>query len=184
MKEIRLHGRGGQGTVKASEIIVWAAVRGGLYANSIPYFGFERRGAPVSAFVRMDAGPIRPKTQVYHPDCVVVMDETLKNAVDIFEGVKPGSILVINTKRDPGDVPVPHEIARVAAVDATGVSLRLLGRAIPNTVMLGAFARATGWVDLGALMSRAEEVFGAVNAGLVEAGHEATRVADVGRVGS
>lgn len=182
MKEIRLHGRGGQGTVKASEIIVWAAVRQGLYANSIPYFGFERRGAPVSAFVRIDSTPIRPKTQVYYPDCVLVMDETLQNAVDIFDGVKPGAILVINSKKAPGEIVAPPEVTRIAIVDATGISLKLLGRAIPNTVMLGAFVRATGWVDLEAVSKRAGEVFGDVNIAAVHAGYEATRAVEVGGV--
>ena len=180
MKEIRLHGRGGQGTVKASEIIVWAAVRQGLYANSIPYFGFERRGAPVSAFVRIDSEPIRPKTQVYYPDCIVVMDETLKNAVDIYEGVKQDATLIINTKKNAQEIAVPEQITRIATIDATAVSLQLLCRAIPNTVMLGAFARATGWVDIESLKARASEVFGSINAGAVKAGYDSVSVVDLG----
>lgn len=174
-KELRLHGRGGQGTVKASEIIVHSAVRQGLYANSIPYFGFERRGAPVSAFVRISGEPIRPKTQVYHPNCVVVLDETLMNAVDVFEGMPGGSVLVLNTKREPSLLPVKAGVTSVAAVDATGISLDVLGRAVPNTVMLGAFCRATGWVVVSDVAERAAQAFGPSNAKAVMRGYDAVR---------
>lgn len=180
LREIRLHGRGGQGTVKASEIIVYAAVKRGFFANSIPYFGFERRGAPVSAFVRISEEPIRPKTQVYHPGCVVVMDETLLNAVDVFEGMRGGGVLVFNTKRTSGELTVPACVGRVAGVDATGLSLDLLGRAVPNTVMLGAFCRATGWVDVEEVAQRAAQVFGAENARAVRQGYELTQVRETG----
>lgn len=176
VREIRLHGRGGQGTVKASEIIVVAAVSKGFYANSIPYFGFERRGAPVSAFVRISESPIRPKTQVYHPDAVVVMDETLMNAVDVFEGLAAEGVLVLNTKREADRVAVPSAVARVAVVDATSVALELLGRPVPNTTMLGAFCRATGWVDVDLVARRAAEVFGPKNEEAVRRGYEATTV--------
>lgn len=178
VKEIRLHGRGGQGTVKASEIVVHAAVAGGMYANSIPYFGFERRGAPVSAFVRISSQPIRPKTQVYRPHCVVVLDETLTNAVDVFEGMVPGAVLVLNSKQSPDRIPVPAAVGKLAVVDATGLALELLGRAVPNTVMLGAFCRATGWVSVEEVAGRAAEVFGPRNALAVRRGYELAQLDD------
>lgn len=180
VREIRLHGRGGQGTVKASEIIVHAAVRQGMYANSIPYFGFERRGAPVSAFVRISDGPIRPKTQVYRPHCVVVLDETLMNAVNVFEGMLPGAVLVVNSKRPAHVLSVPAQVRSIAVVDATGLALEMLGRPVPNTIMLGAFCRATGWVDLEDVAGRAAEVFGDKNALAVRKGYEMTAVLQVG----
>lgn len=176
MKEIRLHGRGGHGVVKAGEILVWAAVRAGLYANSIPYFGFERRGAPVAAFVRIDEKPIREKTQVYQPNCIIVMDETLARTVPVFQGLRQGSVCVLNSRRCPEDISVPGEVSSVATVDATSISLNMIGRAIPNTVMLGAFVRATGWVPLELVVQRASEVFGAANAQMVRAGYDSVLV--------
>ena len=101
MKEIRIHGRGGMGAVKAAEALVYAAVMDGKYGNSIPFFGFERQGAPVTAFVRISEEPIRPKNRVYHPDIIIVLDPTIMNAVNVFEGVKEGGILVLNTTHDP-----------------------------------------------------------------------------------
>lgn len=177
MKEIRFHGRGGQGTVKASEIIVYAAVREGKYANAIPYFGFERAGAPVSAFVRLDDKPIRPKTQVYRPDCLVVLDPSLRVGVPIFHGVKPNAVLVINCTEDElGLFEIPQNISRIGYVDASRISIEVLGRHVPNTTMLGAFAKATGWLGVDNLASRSAAVFGAANADVVRRGFDESRI--------
>lgn len=100
MKEIRLHGRGGLGTVKAAEALVYAAVIDGKYGNSIPFFGFERQGAPVTSYVRISDEKIRPKNRVYNPDIVIVLDPTIMNAVDVFEGIKENSVFIINTIQD------------------------------------------------------------------------------------
>ena len=110
MKEIRIHGRGGMGAVKAAEALVYAAVMDGKYGNSIPFFGFERQGAPVTAFVRISEEPIRPKNRVYHPDIIIVLDPTIMNAVNVFEGVKEGGILVLNTTHDPKDMEIPKTL--------------------------------------------------------------------------
>lgn len=177
MKEIRFHGRGGQGTVKASEMIVYAALKEGKYSNAIPYFGFERAGAPVSAFVRLDDKPIRPKTQVYRPDCLVVIDATLRSGVPIFDGVKDDAILVINCSEDQlSEIEIPKTVSTVGCVDASRISVEVLGRNVPNTTMLGAFAKATGWLQAESLASRAGEVFGAANAEAVMRGWNETKV--------
>ena len=83
MKEIRLHGIGGLGTVKAGEMLVHAAVASGKYGNSIPFFGFERQGAPVTSYVRLGDEKIRPKNQVYHPNCTLVLDPSLLIVVGV-----------------------------------------------------------------------------------------------------
>lgn len=178
MKEIRLHGRGGMGTVKAAEIIVTAKVVEGGYGNSIPFFGFERQGAPVSSFVRLDERPIRPKTQVYTPDCVIVLDGTLRKAVDVFEGLKDGGWLILNS--EPGsrveDLDLPRSVGTVVLVDATGLALRRLGKPITNTAMLGAFVKGTGWVELSDVASKVEEFWGRENADLLGEAFEAAQV--------
>ncbi len=147
MKEIRIHGRGGQGVVLASEIFVNAAVKEGKHAASFPYFGFERRGAPVFGFVRFDTQPIRQKDQVYHPDCLVVFDHTLFKAVDIYQGIREHGILVLNASEPIPDIPLAPQIEVLGLVDATRISVETVGSFIPNTAMLGALARVTGWVQ-------------------------------------
>ena len=178
MKEIRIHGRGGMGAVKAAEALVYAAVMDGKYGNSIPFFGFERQGAPVTAFVRISEEPIRPKNRVYHPDITIVLDPTIMNAVNVFEGVKEGGILVLNTTHDPKDMEIPKNIASVTVVDATKIALDMIGRPITNTVMLGAFCKATGLVSVDEVAKKVEELWGAKNKEALYKGYEAAVTAE------
>lgn len=170
MVEIRLHGRGGQGVVKASQIIVQAAVAGGSQGQFIPFFGVERKGSPVFGYLRLSDEEIRRKTQIYEPDMLVIMDDTLVSLGSTYEGLKDGGMIIINSVREPSELGVPAAAGDVALVDASGIAERLLGRNIPNTAMLGAFLRATGLVSETALYEAVEEVFGEVN---VKAAREA-----------
>lgn len=164
MKEIRLHGIGGLGTVKAGEILVHAAVMDDKNGNSIPFFGFERQGAPVTSYVRLDEKPIRPKNQVYNPDCIIVLDPTVMNAVDVYEGLKEDSVFVLNTAlEDISTLNIPSTVKTVAIVDATKIALDVINRPITNTVMLGAFVKATGWVKEEYLGEKVAEMFGEKN---------------------
>ncbi len=178
MKEIRLHGRGGQGAVIASQILVNAFVIEGKYGNSMPFFGFERRGAPLSAFVRFDDRPIREKTQVYSPDCVIVVDPTLRSAIKVFDGLKGERIAVLNDRKaiDQIDLPesVPESVNKVGIVDATKIAIECIGVPITNTSMLGAFAATTGWVKLDSIV-RSFELF--LNPKLLEGNVKAARAA-------
>ena len=157
MIEIRVHGRGGQGAVLASEVFVNALIKEGKHAACFPYFGFERRGAPVVCFIRFDDKPIRQKDQVYHPNCVIVMDGTLFNAVDAYQGVKEEGILVVNDSKAPSELSIAREIQKVGIVDATRISMETIGTFIPNTAMLGAMCRTTGWVKADSLIKAARE---------------------------
>ena len=159
MKEVRLHGRGGQGTVIMAGQLVYCLALSGFYASSIPMFGFERRGTPVEAYVRMDEAPIREKTKIYEPDCVVVMDPTLLLAVDAFAGMKSGGILVINHKGAPGDLDLPQSVKTLAMVDGNHIATALFGAPITNTCMMGAFASATGWITLDSILEGLETDF-------------------------
>jgi len=174
--EIRLHGRGGQGVVKAAEIIVRAAVLGDRFGVSIPFFGFERQGAPVTAFVRLADVPIRPKTRVYHPNCILVMDEPLLETQDVFEGLLPGATLVLNSSQEPSKLIVPESIRQIATVDASAIASKVLGRSIPNTTMLGAFCSATGEVKLDLLADCAMRAFGEQNAAAVREGFSSVKI--------
>ena len=101
MRELRIHGRGGQGSVTAAELIAVAAFEGGVFAQAFPAFGVERRGAPVQAFVRFDDKKIRLRSQVYEPDYIIVQDSTLIKDVNVFMGVKKGGIVIVNTEKKP-----------------------------------------------------------------------------------
>ena len=151
MYEIRIHGRGGQGAVMAGGILATALVLEGKYVVAVPSFGFERRGAPVSSFLRFDEREIRQMTNIYRPDCVLCIDPTVARAVNVFEGVRDGAVLVQTTGKPLGDFQLPPQVATVGLCDAVAIALDIFKRSITNTIMLGAFARTTGFVSLDAL---------------------------------
>jgi len=150
MREIRFHGRGGQGAVIASNILANAAFLEGKDVQAFPYFGVERRGAPVTAFTRIDDRPIRIKYNIYNPNYVVVLDESLLKAVDVTAGLRDPGTVIVNTRRSREAVGL--KVGRLATVDATGIAIAhdLGSRVAPivNTVMLGAFVTATKEVEL------------------------------------
>lgn len=156
MFEIRIHGRGGQGAVLASAILAQALVNEGKFVTAIPSFGFERRGAPVSAFLRAAETELRSLTNIYRPDCVICIDATVARAVDIFAGLKQGGTLVQATAKPVEELGVPGQVGLVGLCDAVGIALQVFGRPITNTIMLGAFARTTGVVSLDALKDALE----------------------------
>ena len=100
MRELRIHGRGGQGSVSAAELITTAAFTAGVYSQAFPAFGVERRGAPVQAFVRFSDEKIRLRSQIYEPDYIIVQDSTLIHDVNVFSGMSEGGIAIINTEKD------------------------------------------------------------------------------------
>lgn len=154
MIEIRFHGRGGQGAVVASEILAQAAFLDGLEPQSFPFFGVERRGAPVTAYARVDAEPIALRTRVTEPDVVVVLDPGLLRAVPVTVGLRPLGLLLVNSPHGPDALRGAFP-GRRASVDATSIALDLgLGTAatpIVNTAVLGALARAAEVVTLTSL---------------------------------
>jgi len=156
MIEIRFHGRGGQGAVVASRILAAAAFLEGKDVQAFPFFGVERRGAPVTAFTKIDEKPIRIKSEIDEPDYVIVMDTALLSAVDVTQGLKKGGLVLINTEKSAEEI---HEILgaeKVAVVDATEIAIRnQLGtkvQPIVNTALVGAFARASGIVKLDSVV--------------------------------
>jgi len=181
MYEIRIHGRGGQGAVMAGGILATALVLEGKYVVAVPSFGFERRGAPVSSYLRFDERQIRQMTNIYYPDCVLCIDPTVARAVNVFEGVKDGAVLVQTTSKPLGDFQLPPQIATVGLCDAVAIALDIFKRSITNTIMLGAFARTTGLVSLESLQaaiqkSEFRDAGLAQNMAALERGYNATQV--------
>lgn len=150
IKEIRIHGRGGQGGVTAAELIARAAYKEGKWVQAFPYFGAERRGAPVKAFARISDEPILVRSQIYNPDYIIVLDESLLEVANVTEGLKKDGIIVINTTKKPSEIDL-HGY-KIATVDATGIALKLellvAGLPVVNTAMVGAFAKATGEIRI------------------------------------
>ena len=150
IKSIRIHGRGGQGNVTASEFLAEAAFEDGLFALAFPMFGSERHGAPVTAYVRISDSPIRLRSQVYEPDYVIVQDSSLMDGIDTLEGLREGGLVVINSRLPSSHFDIPDRY-RVVTVPATELALEIVGKPIINTIMVGAFAAASGEIRLDAL---------------------------------
>lgn len=155
--EVRFHGRGGQGAVTAANLLSDAAFREDKDVQSFPFFGVERRGAPVTAFARLDDEPIRIKSQIYEPDVVVVLDNTLLDVVDVTEGLKDEGKVILNTENSPGEVDL--NVDKLSTVDATGIALDILDKDISNTSILGAFSKVTGYVDINSVTEAIEDNF-------------------------
>jgi 2-oxoisovalerate ferredoxin oxidoreductase gamma subunit len=152
MRELRIHGRGGQGAVIASKILATALFHEGRWVQSFPAFGVERRGAPVTAFLRVADAPIRLRCEVTEPDDLIVLDATLLEAVDVTAGLKPGGSILINSEHMPAHYAELAQRFRVATVAAGEIAARhgLGSRTQPivNTAILGAFAQVSGLVAL------------------------------------
>ena len=150
--EIVFHGRGGQGSVTAANLLVSAALKdGNKGVQAFPFFGAERRGAPVRAFARIDDKEINLRSEVYNPDLIIVLDESILDLVDVLKGVKNNGTILINTTKKPNDFPFSKDV-NVATVDATGIAIHhdILVGGIPvvNTPILGAVPRVLDKVTL------------------------------------
>jgi pyruvate ferredoxin oxidoreductase gamma subunit len=143
----------------AAQALASAAYAEGGYATAFPFFGAERRGAPVLAFTRIDTKRIYRKTQVYEPHHVVVLDEGLLETVNVVEGLQKGGIVIINTPRRPEEIDVGIDV-RIATVDATSVALEVLKQPATNSSILGALAKATGLVSIESIEAGIMQVFG------------------------
>lgn len=146
MKEVRIHGRGGQGSVTMANLLARAAFEGGQWAQGFPSFGVERRGAPVQAFTRIDDEKITDRSQIDTPDIVIVQDSTLLEMVDVLGGLKEDGIVILNSTEDADGLGLETD-GEIVTVAATDIALDHLGRPIMNTALAGAFAAATGLID-------------------------------------
>lgn len=162
MKEIRIHGRGGQGAVVASNILAAAAYKDGNFVQSFPAFGSERRGAPVRAFIRIDNKPITLRQPIYEPDGVIVLDETLigLGLEDVTSGLKSDGFVLINTRKRPVDFETLKSF-KVFTVDANAIAIRnglgTVTTPIVSTAILGAFSAATKLVSLESIVEAVKE---------------------------
>ena len=182
MKEVRIHGRGGQGGVTSAELVAIAAIEEGRYAQAFPSFGPERRGAPVQAFIRVSDNVIRTREKVYHPDIVVVLDSSLPALVNVAEGIKEDGIIILNSAHPESQIREEFGLkTRLALVDANTIAREVLGLPITNTTMLGALLKATGIVGIEAVEDALEKRFGklaAKNKDAMKRAYEETAIYD------
>ncbi len=138
--EIRWHGRGGQGAKTAALLLADVAFKTGQNVQGFPEYGPERMGAPITAFNRISSDRIRVHSNIYHPDFVVVVDETLLDSVDVTAGLKKEGAIIINTSKKSEDI-MEHlngYEGKVFTVDARKISMETLGKNFPNSPMLAA----------------------------------------------
>ena len=150
MLEIRIHGRGGQGAVTAAELLAVAAFNEGYNAQAFPHFGVERRGAPVQAYVRISSHEIRLRSRVYNPEAIIILDPTLIEVVDVFEGCKKDTPIIINSEKDVKDFGFSKEY-KILTIPASKIAMEIIGKPIINTIMLGAFAGVTELIKFSAI---------------------------------
>ena len=179
MLQIRIHGRGGQGVVTATELLSIAAFEQGRHAQAFPSFGSERTGAPVVAFCRIDDAEIRLREPILAPDVLIVQDPTLLHQVDVFQGLQPDGYVLINSQRSfhelgLAEIEQRYRHERLTTVPATEIALKHLGRPLPNAVLLGGFAALSGLVSLDAVAHAIRDKFsGKVAEGNIAAAAEA-----------
>lgn len=154
--EVRWHGRAQQGVVTAAKVLSEACLMSGKYVQAFPEFGPERMGAPVRAYNRISNEPIRLHCQVTEPKYVLVADPTLISTVSVTEGTPDDAIFIINTPKSPSqmrsELKLGANVAKVYTVDAAKISIETIGRMMPNTPLLGALVKATGFITLEALL--------------------------------
>ena len=159
--EIRWHGRGGQGAKTASLLLADAAFNTGKYVQGFPEYGPERMGAPITAYNRISTQRSTVHSNIYFPDYVVVVDETLLFSVDVTAGLKKEGAIIINSGKSPAEVrPLLKGYAgKVCTIDAGKISEEELGKNFPNTPMLAAIVKVSGVVEADAFVKDMESSF-------------------------
>lgn len=180
MVEVRIHGRGGQGVVTASDLLAMAAFTDGHHAQAFPSFGSERTGAPVVSFCRISDQEIRTREPVLEPDVVVVQDPTLLSVMDVFAGLKPEGFVLLNSTKDFHELGLDELVASLPpghaiTLPAFDIAREHVGRPVPNAVMLGGVAALTGLIALdsviGAIRRRFPGGVGDANVGAASAAY-------------
>ena len=161
MIEIRWHGRGGQGAKTASLLLADAAFNTGKYIQGFPEYGPERMGAPITAYNRISSNPITVHSNIYTPNFVVVVDDSLLESVDVTAGIQEGGAIVINTTKSGEELRnlLPNFNGDIYTIDARDISIKTLGKYFPNTPMLAAIVKVSGIMSDEAFLADMEGSF-------------------------
>jgi len=144
--------------VTAAELLAVAAFEDGKYAQAFPSFGSERMGAPVQSFVRIADHKVTSRSQIYQPDYLIIQDNTLIGAIDVLSGLKPDGMVLVDTEKSPEELKLKTS-AQVKTIPATRIALEVIGRAVQNTTLMGAFAGVTGLISVEAMIKSVKERF-------------------------
>ncbi|MDA3840038.1 MAG: 2-oxoacid:acceptor oxidoreductase family protein [Patescibacteria group bacterium] len=177
MKQIRIHGRGGQGVVTAAELIAISAFYEGKESQAFPSFGVERTGAPIESYVRIDKHPIRTREQVYGPDILIIQDATLLDTTNVTKGCDKNTIAIINSAKNKSEIDIDLPDENVFVINATKIALDIIGKNIVNTVILGSIAKDTGLFSLASAKKAIKQKFEGKDKSLVEKNIKAVEVA-------
>ncbi|WP_297451043.1 2-oxoacid:acceptor oxidoreductase family protein [uncultured Corynebacterium sp.] len=181
MVEVRIHGRGGQGVVTASDLIAMAAFAEGRHAQAFPSFGSERTGAPVVAYCRISDREIRTREPVLNPDLLIIQDPTLLPILDVFAGLSDEGYVLINSSKRTAELGLSELQARQPAghfmtIPATDIAREYTGRTVPNAVLLGGMAALTGLIEMqsvaDSIMQRFSKTVGEKNVAAAQAAYE------------
>ncbi|MGL4642237.1 MAG: 2-oxoacid:acceptor oxidoreductase family protein [Cetobacterium sp.] len=161
MVEIRWHGRGGQGAKTASLLLADVAFSSGMYVQGFPEYGPERMGAPITAYNRIGDEPIRVHSNIYEPNFVVVVDETLIKSIPVEKGLKDGGAIIVNSERTVDEIRAELRgySGKVFVCNARKISEECLGKNFPNTPMLGAVVKVSGLIAEDEFIQNMEESF-------------------------
>ena len=160
LTEIRWHGRGGQGTKTASLLLAEVAFSTGKYVQGFPEYGPERMGAPLTAYNRISDTPITIHSNIYEPDYVIVVDDTLLDSIDVTEGLKKDGAIIINTTKNKEEI--TNKIlnySNIYTIDAKTISIETLGKYFPNTPMLAAIVKVSGIMEEEAFLKNMKQSF-------------------------
>jgi pyruvate ferredoxin oxidoreductase gamma subunit len=162
LKQIRIHGRGGQGVVTFAQLLALAAYYDGKKVQAFPSFGVERRGAPVESYVRISDREITRRDHITNPDYFILVDSTLLTNKSILNGLDKSDFLLINSKKNEDDIRRYFAIypdVKIKSIDAIELALQILGKPIINTAMLGAFACLTGLISMNGVKKAIKDKF-------------------------
>jgi len=159
--EIRLHGMGGQGVVACGELIAIAASYENKFCRAFPMYGSARRGAPVLAFAQIGEENEATRSMIYYPEYLLVLDPLMPEQMDITQGLKENGIVIWNTHKTPEETKeiFKKNLRTIGVIDATAIAVETINRPIPNTVMLGAFAKTTGLLKMESIFKAIDKRF-------------------------
>ena len=159
--EIRWHGRGGQGAKTAALLLADVVFKTGKYVQGFPEYGPERMGAPITAYNRVSADPITIHSNIYYPDYVAVVDDSLLETIDVTHGLKPEGAIIVNTERPKEEIVklLNGYTGKVVTIDAKDISVKTLGKNFPNSPMLAAVVAVTGVMDQEVFLKEMEASF-------------------------
>jgi pyruvate ferredoxin oxidoreductase gamma subunit len=158
MKEVKIFARAGQGAITTAAILGEAFFCQNIYTYAFPSFGAARMGAPMNAFLRFDNKPVRLRSKIYNPDYIIIIDPTLIKSENCFSGMKTGGVALMAVRQDTGTIKTPKGI-KLVTLEAEKIAMEVIGRPFSNTILVGAFSKATAEVKIDSVYAAIKKRF-------------------------